>query len=329
MRKVAAVPLARCLNLRQSAASSCALLSPRRHLSFGQKNDDGVVLPAGSKLHALHAWVRSVTDQGLVFHLGKALTLITVFTNDMYIVRFALVAASCLSMWFHFVFPDPRPMRMFYGLLFAVGHTVALYLYWSERSDHWEISDPEDYAVYEKSFRPLGFTKHQFLDMRTMSRYVDVKAGEIIHKQQGDMEYISFIIKGSVDYYKTLEPEDRKNFRNEAAFEAFRASGKMMALSSLNEGTWIGEVYDRNWDPDIPHYWFSSAIAVTDVRLLQFDKVPLHRFFSKGHKADNVESAALTAQVKDLWATRRYTASTNAARLLALEAKIAELENSP
>ncbi len=281
-------------------------------------------------LQRLHARVRSLTDQGLVFHCSKALTLLTVFTNDMYIVRFSLIAASSLSMVFHFVFPDPRPIRMFYGLLFAVGHAVAVFFYWYERSDHWEIRNVEDQAVYDKHFRPMGVTKHHFLEMRKISRYVDVPAGTLYHQQNGSMEYLSLILSGTVQTYRIMGPEDRKTYStlSDEAYERFRASQASfgMPLSSLYEGCWIGEVYDPKWDPDIPHYWFSTVKAVSDLRLLQFDKGPLHRYFSKGHKADNVESAALTIQVKDLWTTRRYNSAHNASKIAELEKRLSRYE---
>ena len=116
-------------------------MQKRKAFTLGEKPDDGVALIKGS------IWDRSIRSSRLpisrmIFHMGKLLTLVSCFTTDWVFMRLALMGSAMCSTTFHFVFPDPRPMRMFYGALFAVGHAYALFKYTLEHSNLWEIKIP-------------------------------------------------------------------------------------------------------------------------------------------------------------------------------------------
>ena len=66
----------------------------------------------------------------MLLHGSKMLILVSCFTMDWVTLRSVLIAASTCSILFHFIFPIPRPPRMMWGVLFAIGHTYSLYLYY-------------------------------------------------------------------------------------------------------------------------------------------------------------------------------------------------------
>ena len=130
-----------------------ANMQKRKVFTLGEKPDDGVSLIKGSTWDQIHQKFREFLSQGMIFHMGKLLTLVSCFTQDWFFMRVALMSSAVCSTTFHFIFPYPRPMRMFYGALFVVGHAYALFKYTLEHSNLWEIKDPERRELYEKYFQ--------------------------------------------------------------------------------------------------------------------------------------------------------------------------------
>ena len=127
MRRCVERPVARVAGgLAAPAALPTRLWAPPRPFSLGQKPDDGWPLVPGSRAHRMHQATRAaigkVGGQGAIFHTSKLLSIASIFTQDWVALRCILAASAVGSALFHYVFPDPRPARIAYAILFFFGH---------------------------------------------------------------------------------------------------------------------------------------------------------------------------------------------------------------
>ena len=297
--------------LRDRVHMAISKLGSRRTVfTLGTKQDDGVPLKVGSRIYEIHQKVRSMLSQGLVFHIGKALTLISCFATDWVFIRSSLIASSMMSCTFHFLFPDPRPMRMFYGFLFACGHAYSLLSYQMQTSNLWEIKDKEKRALYDEFFKEAGFTHYHFnqildnCDCKELT--FDGDSEHTLFEQGGKMECIYIVMKGEVTFYRKLDREtDKVSNPSFTDTEFDLVAAKEHKIGTVVTGGVVGEIYDRDWNPDKEHYWRVSARCGKQAKLLQIEKRKLHRL---AESQELIESACNRLIIKDLWRARRATA---------------------
>lgn len=282
-------------------------LSRRTMFTLGTKQDDGVALKAGTRIYEIHQKVRGMLSQGMVFHIGKALTLLSCFATDWAFIRSSLIASSMMSCTFHFLFPDPRPMRMFYGLLFACGHAFSLFRHMMMTSNMWEIRDKEKRALYDKYFREVGFTNYQFLQLldECECKEVDFSDGAQVLEQDGDMKYIYIVMKGEVTFYRKMNREDMASNPSFSRDDFDQLASKEHKIGTVVSGGVVGELFDRNWNPEEEHKWRVSARCEKDTKLLQIEKRKLHNL---AVKEELFGAACNRLVIKDLWRGRRSTA---------------------
>ena len=219
--------------------------------TFGSKPDDGIVLKTGSFMHRMHQRIRGMLSQGLIFHMGKAFSMISALTSDWVIVRVALMFSSACSTTFHFIFPDPRPMRMLYGALFFVGHAYALFMHTLEYSNLWTIQDQQKRELYENFFKEVGFTVYHM--KRIMEEcegsVVTFRKGDYIVEQGNEIKYAYIIIDGEIDFIKEFDESDaRLNHAKRLRDNPEKYMSKTFVISSQARGGIVGELYDENWE---------------------------------------------------------------------------------
>ena len=282
----------------------------RTVFTFGSKPDDGVTLQIGSFTHRMHQMFRSFLSQGMVFHVGKLLTIFSTVISDYSGVRLALFGSAMCSTTFHFLFPDPRPVRMFYGFIFALGNAYAMFIYSLENSNFWTIQDERTRQLYEQYLKPAGFTVYH------MQRIIDdcdgeeisVKKGEYLVKQDDKMEYFYIITGGNIEFHKRLDKRFHGSHEGSNIHVPDDVKLKLFKTSHIvgygTHGTIVGEVFDPDWDPDIDHYWVAGAYCTEDATFLKIDRRK-YRKYALDHNMVRRASSRLT--IKDLWRNRRAT----------------------
>ena len=202
----------------------------RYQFTLGSKPQDGHPPTPGSKIDKLHKWCVTNIDQGKIFHAGKMVSVFCIFTTDFVTLRILLAIAPLFSILFHFLFPVPRPARMFYGLFFFVGHISALAFFLYSKSDWlWPIENDEFEAIYEKSFKPFEVSKWEFRqfcggefrsdrtrcedehgsDGRLLARIEKYEHGDIIVHQGNDMRSIWLLVDGHGYFARKADKSDR------------------------------------------------------------------------------------------------------------------------
>jgi CRP-like cAMP-binding protein len=307
--------------MRRRSTVTCTAL--KRCFTLGSKPDDGVPLVPGSRLQTIHGRIRGTLSQGVVFHCSKALTLLSCLSSDWVTVRFVLITSSLMTACFHFMFPDPRPMRMFYGILFAIGHGLALGFYLLERSEWWSFECEEDVQVFDHFLKPSGFTRYQARQILRYATYMDYSADAEVCRQGEPLTHIFLVVEGTLHFHRRATETDRANFGSREAFEAHLARSSEIRGSSLTTGMWVGEIFDKGYDWTKEHAWVSGCVTDSPSRLLRFEKRPVHDLFASSHA---FESAALAMQVSDLWKTRRVTAAANSSVQAQLLERVRQLE---
>jgi hypothetical protein len=122
--------------------------------SFRKLDVEGFPLAEGSFFWRMHKQARDSLDQALVYHGGKILVLVSCFTLDWTTLRCVLIGSSLASISFQGTFPLPRPTRMAWGVIFALGHAYSLMLHLREHWD-WPL-EPTEAKVYAQHFKPYG-----------------------------------------------------------------------------------------------------------------------------------------------------------------------------
>ncbi len=304
-----------------------SLLRPRRRTLFtlGDKPDDGVALKIGSLSHRIHQTFRSVLSQGIVFHVGKMFTIVTALMTDYAGVRIALFASAMCSTTFHFLFPDPRPIRMFYGFVFALGNAYALFIHSLEHSNFWTIKDDRIREVYENFFKREGFTVYH------MQRIMDecdgeeiiIKKGEFLIRQNDEMFNFYIVVRGEIEFRRQLDNnfhgsnESNMNISQKDLDKLFASSH---AVSYGTNGTIVGEIFDPEWDTSISHYWRAGVYCSEDTTFLKVNRRKYHKY-ANDHPAVRKASNRLT--IRDLWRARRATGL----KIASLDQKVCDLEN--
>ena len=115
---------------------------------------EGYPLGEGSYLWRLPQRARETIDQAFIYHGGKMLVLVSCFTLEWTTLRVVLIGSSLASVAFQGLFPMPRPTRMLWGLIFALGHAYSLMLHLREHYD-WEL-DADQRKMYDEVFEPYG-----------------------------------------------------------------------------------------------------------------------------------------------------------------------------
>ena len=219
----------------------------RRKISFGSLPDDGVPLRKGSRLAALHAWLRPRVDQGMLLHGSKVLILISCFTLDWATLRCTLVASSFMSIAFHGLFPAPRPVRMAWGALFAAGHLFSLGRHLCETIE-WELGDDESEKFFVEVFEPHGWTRWNMRTLLAQGEFVDVAPGECINEEAEPIDSFTILLSGRAEflYRKDAEmgmPSHRFKQKDHAAWER----QKTYSAGSFDGPRFCGEIWDRDY----------------------------------------------------------------------------------
>lgn len=280
----------------------------RKVFTLGEKPDDGVALIKGSIWDQIHQKFREVLSQGMIFHMGKVLTLVSCFTTDWVFMRLALMSSAMCSTTFHFVFPDPRPMRMFYGALFAVGHSYALFKYLLEHSNLWEIQDPEQRELYEEIFKTAGFTVYHLKQIieNCDVEVVDVEEGDYLLHQGDELKSYYFLVCGEAQYRRKMDDGDAKLHQMRLSPEAVAAlQREEHTIAHLGAGAVVGEIYDEEWDPSIDHKWRVGVRAATKIRLLRINR---RKYKELVESSAAIRTATDRLIIKDLWRSRRNNA---------------------
>ena len=296
---------------RNSLFIQKSLSRPRRRtvFTFGDKPDDGVVLKIGSLSHRIHQKFRSILSQGMVFHVGKIFSIMSTLISDYAGFRIALFASAVCSTTFHFLFPDPRPVRMFYGFIFALGNAYALFIHSLEHSNYWTIKDERTRQVYESYFKREGFTVYH------MQRIMDecdgeevfVKKGEYLIRQDEEIIDFYIIVEGEIEFHRQLDHhfegsiESKMNIPKSVVDKMFE---KTHAVSYGTNGAIIGEIFDPEWDPSIEHFWRAGVYCTEDTIFLKVNRRKYQKY-AQDHPAVRKASNRLT--IRDLWRSRRAT----------------------
>ena len=151
----------------------------RRPISFTSLPDDGYALAEGSQLQRMHRLARETVDQGLMLHLSKVLVLVSCFTDDLPTLRSVLMCSSIMSVTFHFLFPFPRPVRMGWGFVFAMGHCYALMHYLKENADLTSSFSSEELAAWENTFSS-HVAPQCFQRLLALAEKREIKKGEYL-----------------------------------------------------------------------------------------------------------------------------------------------------
>ena len=271
-------------------------------------------LREGSLLARWHSRARDVFDQGMLLHGSKIMVLVSCFTVDWGVLRVVLITSSLMSMAFHGLFPAPRPVRMAWGLIFALGHMYSLALYLRETYD-WQLNE-HDQEVYKEIFEPHGFTKWHFLKLLEKGEYRTYKPGEVINEECEPMEYISVLLRGEAEFsWRKREDMDGES----SAKLKERDRGKWDQVPAHTSGLIVapalaGEIWDREFysEPTMAkleklhgkreHIWTYGLTAANEVEVLRFPTRWLHEYLQDD---DRVRAAAVELQVADLWQARR------------------------
>ena len=310
---------------RSSLLIQKSLPRPRRRTVFtlGDKPDDGVVLKIGSLSHRIHQKLRSLLSQGIVFHAGKIISIVSTMITDYAGVRLALLTSALCSTTFHFLFPDPRPVRMFYGFIFALGNAYALFIHSLEHSNYWTIQDEKMRYLYETFLKREGFTVYHM--QRIMdecdAEQINVKKGEYLLRQNDEMFDFYIVIHGEIEFHRQLDElfqgssESQMNIPQQDINKMFARSH---VVSYGTKGTVVGEVFDPEWDPSIDHYWRAGVYCSEDTTFLKVNRRKYQKY-AQDHPAVRRASNRLT--IRDLWRARRATGL----KIATLEERIFEL----
>ena len=295
---------------------------------------------------ATRAAIGKVGGQGAIFHTSKLLSIASIFTQDWVALRCILAASAVGSALFHYVFPDPRPARIAYAILFFFGHLGALAFFLYSKADAlWPIDNDEMRGIYETHFKRHGVSQWEFLTMLGLggggllapsaaslppgrAEVRHVPAGTVVVAQDDPMESIFLVLAGSGWSSRSFRSggalPDRPllvSFAGEAAADELirEAQAEPVKGAKIITGLWFGEIYDKS-DTAARFFsvkgnplnaWRVNFTAETDMTLLA---VPKRRLQSFVEGNAHVQAALDRVQLADLWLAKRTTAVENLRR---------------
>lgn len=180
-------------------------------------------LVTGSLIDRVHKLGRACIHQGLLHHCGRGLLFVAILSDEWSIVRLSLTSGAICSVAFHFLFPFPRPARMAWASVFAVGHLCALY---RECKENLPVSLTDDERqLYAQCFEPVGFTPWHFRQIMALAKPVRLEPGDVLCEECEPVETVALLLEGSVNTTwrrdaELGEPSYQLKKRDRAAWDA-------------------------------------------------------------------------------------------------------------
>ena len=202
-------------------------------------------------------------------------------SNDLLVVRSLLTARAFSLFAYHSMFPQPVIVRVAWTVLLGVLDARMLYLVARDRDALGLMRlSPEDEEIYERSFRPFGFTRVQFHDLLQKAVRRTYEPGEVVFAQGTVLTEISMTLSGS--YNLLLD--------GQAVYTHVDGHLQM----------WLGELWDARWDSSVVHYHNRGLVATSRVETLTWDKHWLHDHLNSD-PTKCLQVAAANGQLKQLW----------------------------
>lgn len=224
-------------------------LIQKRFINFGNRPDDGYALTDGSFLKVIHQRARDKLNQSILLHSSKIMVLVSCFTLDWTVLRCTLITSSLMSVAFHFLFPHPRPARMMWGIIFAVGHAYSLFLHLRETADYQ--LEPFESNLYESLFAEHGFTKWHFLQMMSKAEVKHFEQGEYIFEECEIEDMFPIVLEGKSYLSWRRDGEISKAYNRTLTSYALKKEDKeawtKFPTHQSENNNLLWEIWDRNY----------------------------------------------------------------------------------